>query len=211
MITHARIINNKNGKNEKSTVRVALQPKTPGIESPERCSYLTEVDGGASRAVSVMSARLSRAWVSSRLLYSPSSPLPPPLSTSYFLTFKTMRPSSQLLLPAFTGLTVFTSGTAAWGMLGHRTVALLASRYLLPETALWVKGLLPGSQSMVTASTWPDYYAHTPGGRYSAPWHWIDSKDDPPHTCSVNYSRDCHGEEGCIVSAIANMVRSYSF
>lgn len=130
-------------------------------------------------------------------------PTPPPPNT--------MRPSSQLLLPAFTALTVFAPSTAAWGMLGHRTVALLASRYLLPETAAWVKGLLPGSQSMVTASTWPDYYAHTPGGRYSAPWHWIDSKDNPPHTCEVNYKRDCHGEEGCIVSAIVNMVCFYSF
>lgn len=122
-----------------------------------------------------------------------------------------MRPSSQLLLPAITGLAVFTSSAAAWGMLGHRTVALLASRYLLPETAVWVKGLLPGSQSMLTASTWPDYYAHTPDGRYSAPWHWIDSKDDPPHTCEVNYGRDCHGKEGCIVSAIVNMVYISTF
>ncbi|KAH0613691.1 uncharacterized protein H6S33_005577 [Morchella sextelata] len=111
-----------------------------------------------------------------------------------------MHPTTLLLPTA-----LFAASASAWGMLGHRTVALLSTRYLLPDTAIFVKSLLPKPQSMVSASTWPDYYAHTPDGRYSAPWHWIDSHDNPPHTCEVNYHRDCGGEEGCIVSAIVNM------
>jgi hypothetical protein len=35
-------------------------------------------------------------------------------------------------------------------------------------------------------------------------FHFIDSEDDPPNSCNVDYERDCHATEGCIVSAIAN-------
>lgn len=74
-------------------------------------------------------------------------------------------------------------------MLGHRTTALVASRFLERDAARQIRQLLK-PQSLVTASTWADYFAHTAYGRYSAPWHWIDA-------------RDCGGQ-GCIVSAIAN-------
>jgi hypothetical protein len=89
-----------------------------------------------------------------------------------------------------------------WGMLGHRTTALVASRFLNRDAARQIRLLLK-PQSLVTASTWADYFAHVPYGRYSAPWHWIDARDSPPHTCGVEFSRDCGGQ-GCIVSAIAN-------
>jgi hypothetical protein len=87
-------------------------------------------------------------------------------------------------------------------MLGHRTSALLASRFLHPEAARQIRTLLK-PQSMVSASTWADYYAHTAEGRFSAPWHWIDANDSPPHKCGVEVKRDCP-EQGCIVSAIKN-------
>ncbi|KAF8250399.1 phospholipase C/P1 nuclease [Wilcoxina mikolae CBS 423.85] len=90
----------------------------------------------------------------------------------------------------------------SWGMLGHRTTALLAARFLSRDAARQIRQLLK-PQSLVTASTWADYYAHTPFGRYSAPWHWIDARDSPPHACGVEFSRDCTSQ-GCIVSAIAN-------
>lgn len=35
----------------------------------------------------------------------------------------------------------------------------------------------------------------------------IDAQDDPPRSCGVNFQRDCIPKEGCVVSAIANMVR----
>ncbi|PWW78499.1 hypothetical protein C7212DRAFT_362955 [Tuber magnatum] len=98
-----------------------------------------------------------------------------------------MRPANFLLL-----VLPLAPLTSAWGKLGHRTVALLSTRYLLPETAQWVRRLL-GTESIVAASTWADDYSHSRDGRYSAPWHWIDAKDNPPHTCEVKYSRD-YGE-----------------
>lgn len=92
----------------------------------------------------------------------------------------------------------------AWGQLGHRTVALLATRFLLPETSTFIKEVLQG-EGIARAAVWPDYFGHTPAGRYSKAWHYIDARDDPPHHCGVQFDRDCAGLEGCVVAAIANM------
>lgn len=98
------------------------------------------------------------------------------------------------------------SSAYSWGMLGHRTSALLASRFLHPDAARAVRAILK-PQSLVSASTWADYYAHTAEGRFSAPWHWIDANDEPPHSCGVVVKRDCPTKEGCIVSAVGNHTR----
>ena len=88
-------------------------------------------------------------------------------------------------------------------MLGHRTTALLASRLISTQTAREVR-LALAPESLLSASTWADWYAHTPEGSFSKPWHWIDALDSPPSACSLSLSRDCPAKEGCIVSAITN-------
>ncbi|KAK6495237.1 hypothetical protein TWF481_003263 [Arthrobotrys musiformis] len=110
-------------------------------------------------------------------------------------------------LPTISIAALALSSTAsAWGFLGHKTVALLASRYFLPETAVFVQTYLYRGQSILDAAVWADRYAHIPLGRYSKTWHYIDAQDDPPNVCEVNYKRDCGGEgTGCIVSALVNM------
>ncbi|KAF3133237.1 hypothetical protein TWF569_010681 [Orbilia oligospora] len=97
-----------------------------------------------------------------------------------------------LLLPAATTLLLtLPPATQAWGFYGHKTVALLASRYFLPETAQFVQTYLYRGQSIMDAAVWADRYAHIPLGRYSKTWHYIDAQDDPPRVCEVNYNRDC--------------------
>ncbi|EGX46300.1 hypothetical protein AOL_s00110g124 [Orbilia oligospora ATCC 24927] len=112
-----------------------------------------------------------------------------------------------LLLPAATTLLLtLPPTTQAWGFYGHKTVALLASRYFLPETAQFVQTYLYRGQSIMDAAVWADRYAHIPLGRYSKTWHYIDAQDDPPRVCEVNYNRDCAvSKGGCIVSALVNM------
>ncbi|KAK6498054.1 hypothetical protein TWF506_004298 [Arthrobotrys conoides] len=108
-----------------------------------------------------------------------------------------------LVLPVITTLI---PSIQAWGFYGHKTVALLASRYLLPETAVFVQTYLYRGQSIMDAAVWADRYAHIPLGRYSKTWHYIDAQDDPPRVCEVNYNRDCAvSGSGCIVSALVNM------
>ncbi|KAK6347590.1 hypothetical protein TWF718_005428 [Orbilia javanica] len=110
----------------------------------------------------------------------------------------------HLLTPLLLLPPLLAQQTQAWGFYGHKTVALLASRYLLPETSTFVQTFLYRGQTIMDAAVWADRYAHIPLGRYSKTWHYIDAKDDPPRSCGVMYSRDCGGS-GCIVSALVNM------
>lgn len=92
---------------------------------------------------------------------------------------------------------------AGWGSLGHRTVAYLSSLYLTDDANRFTNHLLNG-QDISEAALYPDKVAHIPGFEYSRPWHYIDAKDNPPHECKINMTRDCAVSTGCVVSAIAN-------
>jgi hypothetical protein len=98
--------------------------------------------------------------------------------------------------------------TAAWGTLGHDTVAYIAQNFVTNRTAAWAQGILKdtGSSYLANVATWADTYRYTAAGKFSAPFHYIDAEDDPPTSCGVDYARDC-GEGGCVVSAIHNYVR----
>jgi hypothetical protein len=105
---------------------------------------------------------------------------------------------TNLLVAACTASTVL-----AWGSLGHRTVAYLASLYLTPEATKFTNRLLNG-QDISEAALFPDKIAHLPIFAYTRAWHYIDAADDPPRLCTINMTRDCLATSGCVVSAIAN-------
>jgi S1/P1 Nuclease len=87
----------------------------------------------------------------------------------------------------------------AWGELGHRTVAYLAQMYFDDDTSTYVDNLLD-KLDISNASLFADTFRlHH---RFSAPWHYINARDDPPRVCKVNYRRDC--AESCIIKAIVN-------
>lgn len=102
-------------------------------------------------------------------------------------------------------LTLFGARAYAWGALGHETIAYVASNLVKNNTQLWAQHVLGDNSSsyLATVSTWPDSWRRTDEGAFSAPFHYIDAEDNPPEACNIDYERDC-GEEGCVVSAIAN-------
>jgi hypothetical protein len=108
------------------------------------------------------------------------------------------------LAPAF--LAVLPS-VHAWGGLGHETVAFVASNFVRSDTEAFFKKLLGDDSENYLAgvATWADSFRYSHEGKFSAPLHFIDAEDDPPHSCGVKYDRDC-GESGCVVSAIQNYV-----
>ncbi|KAJ5610286.1 hypothetical protein N7510_007005 [Penicillium lagena] len=112
-----------------------------------------------------------------------------------------MAPLSRIALVAFGTA----NGVAAWGVLGHATVAYVAQNYVSSETASWAQGVLGDSSSSYLANiaSWADDYRETTAGEWSAPLHFIDAEDNPPSSCNVDYDRDC-GNSGCSVSAVAN-------
>lgn len=95
-----------------------------------------------------------------------------------------------------------------WGDLGHRTVAYLAQKYFTEEGSRFVDSLLANDQGwdISDAAIWPDGSVKR-RRPYTAPWHYIDARDNPPLSCGITYKRDCNnnGVPGCIVSAITNM------
>jgi len=66
----------------------------------------------------------------------------------------------------------------AWGVLGHRTIAYIASSYVSASTEATVKSILGSTASsyMANVSTWADDYRYTSAGTWSKPLHFIDGK-----------------------------------
>jgi hypothetical protein len=87
----------------------------------------------------------------------------------------------------------------------HNQIGFMAETFLTPHTLSVLNPLLEPkyNSSIGRAAAWADAYAHTAEGRFSYQWHWIDTHDWPPQTCSLNYTADC-APGGCVVSAIAN-------
>ncbi|KAI1505020.1 nuclease S1 [Biscogniauxia marginata] len=96
-------------------------------------------------------------------------------------------------------------GAAAWGSLGHITVAYIASNFVRPDTAAYFQGLLRNDTEHYLAgvATWADSIRYTKWGRFSRNFHFIDAKDAPPSWCGVDFERDCK-EDGCVVSSLQN-------
>ncbi|KIO19674.1 hypothetical protein M407DRAFT_246091 [Tulasnella calospora MUT 4182] len=107
-----------------------------------------------------------------------------------------------------------TSSVHAWGGLGHKTLANVALQFLTEDTLTGVEAVLAADghkktphPSIVDIATWADDWAHSKGGAFSKEFHYIDAQDDPPFECNVDLDRDCSGEGGCVVKAIANYTR----
>ncbi|QSZ33580.1 hypothetical protein DSL72_005148 [Monilinia vaccinii-corymbosi] len=107
--------------------------------------------------------------------------------------------SAALLLSSWVPITY------AWGTLGHRTVAYIATNFVSPATKTYFQGILNDASTdyLASVATWSDSYRYTAAGSFSAPFHFIDAQDSPPTSCGVEYSRDC-GPSGCVISAINN-------
>jgi len=76
---------------------------------------------------------------------------------------------------------------------------------LAPNAAAFVKETIPDSfkNSLGPAATWPDDVRRSPEYKWSAVFHFLDTKDDPKGgSCFVDEA-NC-GSHGCLLSAIAN-------
>lgn len=87
----------------------------------------------------------------------------------------------------------------------------MAEQFFTPSTtSILAKILEPQYNGSVgRAAAWADAYAHTSEGRFSYQWHWIDTHDNAPQSCHLDYKSDC-AAGGCVVSAIGNQTRILS-
>lgn len=65
----------------------------------------------------------------------------------------------------------------AWGMLGHRIVGEIASKYLTPQAKTAIEKIL-GNETLALASTWADYIKSDTNYRYLNAWHYADFKEN---------------------------------
>jgi len=102
-------------------------------------------------------------------------------------------------------LSLYLRFTAAWGDMGHETIAYIAQDFVSSDTATFVQNALGDTSTdyMANAATWADSYRYTTAGSWSQPLHFIDANDSPPTSCSVDFTRDCD-DNACVVAAITN-------
>lgn len=87
-------------------------------------------------------------------------------------------------LLSFASLLPLASVVSAWGTLGHETVALIAQNFISTETKSFAQDILNDTSIsyLANVATWADSYRSTAAGTFSAPFHYIDAEDDPPHS-----------------------------
>ncbi|KAI0171835.1 nuclease S1 precursor [Hypoxylon sp. FL1284] len=96
-------------------------------------------------------------------------------------------------------------GAAAWGAMGHETVAYVATNYVGSATESYFQDLLGDTSGdyLAGVAAWADSFRYTDEGAYTASFHYIDANDDPPSSCGVDLDRDC-ADGACVVLSLQN-------
>lgn len=88
---------------------------------------------------------------------------------------------SLAVIPLAAGLLIWvpreTAPSLPWGANGHRIVAEIAERHLLPIARMRIQELI-GSYPLASISVWADAYRGTPEGEHTATWHYVNVPDD---------------------------------
>ena len=79
---------------------------------------------------------------------------------------------------------------------------ILAENPIDPALSRFCK--LDGLDAMANSSTWADDHRHTPEGKSSAAWHFIDIPRGAPRK---DISRYCAGPRGCITQALSAQIK----
>ena len=91
----------------------------------------------------------------------------------------------------------------AWGNLGHKLVAMIATQLLRPDTMAVVNQLLPG-ETLASVASWADSVSSSPKYSWSKSLHYVHVHDTAH--CNFDDAIDCPGGD-CVVSAITRFSR----
>jgi len=102
-----------------------------------------------------------------------------------------------VLLTIFRALSVgaIPAPPPVWGANGHRIVAAIAERHLLPATRQRVDALL-GPYSLARFGEWGDKYRASEAGAHTATWHYVNIPD------GESYRAAAFTEPGDIIQAL---------
>ena len=101
----------------------------------------------------------------------------------------------RLIVPATIVATMATATPGAWGLQGHRLVAMVAEGRLTPIAKQNVAWLLDG-RSLADVSIWADDYVS--GNAQTALWHYVNIPSD---AAAYDRDRDCPRQPGVAAGA----------
>jgi hypothetical protein len=87
-----------------------------------------------------------------------------------------------------------------WGANGHRIVAAIAERHLLPVTRMRITELV-GPYPLARFGEWADKYRASPEGRHTYSWHFVSVED------GEQYERQAYDEPGDVLQALEHQER----
>lgn len=103
------------------------------------------------------------------------------------------------MLVALLVLLASSTMVAAWGQIGHATIANTAWKLMDESTKDKVYKYLPGDVTMESIASLADSYAESPEGNWSAHLHYVNMNSGQT---KFEMSVDC--VNGCVVSAVLN-------
>lgn len=87
----------------------------------------------------------------------------------------------------------FTIALISWGVAGHRTVAAVAEKHLLPNVSKVVSVYLEGQQ-MTDVSSWADEVRDEPAYKHTASWHFLNLPLGLSHDEFIKYVKGLNNE-----------------
>ncbi|KAH8651920.1 S1/P1 nuclease [Tricladium varicosporioides] len=117
----------------------------------------------------------------------------------------------HLFASLFLSFALLSNEAVCYSDLGHRTVALLARKYLSKAAVKYYDGILANTEGFEfdDAATWADTVKRA--RPWTKTWHYIDARDigedksTSPQNCKLEFPSDCDAQkQGCIISALNN-------
>lgn len=96
---------------------------------------------------------------------------------------------------------IISQTVCAWGVLGHRTVATIAFKYLSPQ-AKEQMGILLNNQDPADASTWADEIKGSPKWAHTKAYHYAGVENRQSYLDSIHQQASSRQAHGDVVTAI---------
>ena len=109
-----------------------------------------------------------------------------------------MKKSLSRIVLAVLLAALFSNRAAAWGPVGHETIAYIAEDNLTPKAKEAVQALLEPSDDIASVSNWADKIRLVSKG--TAPWHFIDLPIR--ENVTVETVKEFATENECVISAL---------
>jgi hypothetical protein len=99
---------------------------------------------------------------------------------------------------------IHTIPSFGWGMIGHKVVGEVATKYLRKD-ALFAKELklILGNEDLSDLANWPDFIKSDPSWIQASPWHYVSIPDNQTYVTAT------HAPSGDVVEAINRVYNDF--